>query len=803
MAKFKISSGHSKYVSCNILNENARDYIVQFKNGQIDKVHKNLVYDLDKIDEGVLDSIKSIGRGIKNLFFNVVKKGQKLYFYLKNKLLDIVPPVNIMSSATEIEGLGFIPGSQTKSVAKYYGIDVVEVEEGSDTDDIDDTDEGAWCILTPEQFLKQVTNRGVNESFINEDYAEYDGESDDPEHPFIRRRSKENELEYKTTEEIQDILMDMVHSMTDPNFDATKIRSLCLWGAPGIGKTSIIKSFVQMVREFRPTFDIININAGGLKPFDLTYPIARHVNRTITGPDGEPRDITDTVSEDIVKNWIPTYKPLDESVEVNKEWNIMLDDIANGGHYINGDQTPDLDRFNDLDKWIPGDGGIIFIDEFSRIPQATMEVFMSMLSDRVVGTSNAKIGSKWIIVTAANRKSDMTIVGADNMEGKGYDKAKSDRIQSYNYDMTPEEWLNWATRKEYQVPGTNELIPNVSPVITDFLSIREFQKYYYYAQQANVDDKEFVSTKIASATPRRWTDFSNAIRIFEYSNNFFNDSQAFFDSLDSQIKNTNLKPYEQRQLQRAQRQYQQLLKANEKMLSLRGKLSGRETINNEEDIPHGVWNSYAITFLGEKVASAFMSYLEVLDFKEEDAISVWNTGKPTKHYKFNSNLTPMVAGSKILGRILLYIPDKLVQYKNMIERYIAYYDQNPTGDIDSTDNIMTKTAEKEIFYYVSHVIMFIILFVKSCNSANANSSISKLINNFGLQLSDKIGVNILDSHAHQAPLVNKLMDVLMNSSDLNKQEVLKQLNDYQSGYMTESINLYNKNYRKLKHYHRY
>jgi hypothetical protein len=52
-------------------------------------------------------------------------------------------------------------------------------------------------------------------------------------------------------------------------------------------------------------------------------------------------------------------------------------------------------------------------------------------------------------------------------------------------------------------------------------------------------------------------------------------------------------------------------------------------------------------------------------------------------------------------------------------------------------------------------------------------------------------------------LGNKLMDVILNSSNLNKQEVLKQMKDYQSGYMNESINLYNKNYRKLKHYYRY
>ena len=57
MAKYKLKNSNNT-VNCEILNESAGDYIVRFNNGVIQNVPKDRVSQLDKIDEGVLDTVR-------------------------------------------------------------------------------------------------------------------------------------------------------------------------------------------------------------------------------------------------------------------------------------------------------------------------------------------------------------------------------------------------------------------------------------------------------------------------------------------------------------------------------------------------------------------------------------------------------------------------------------------------------------------------------------------------------------------------------------------------------------------------
>lgn len=159
-------------------------------------------------------------------------------------------------------------------------------------------------------------------------------------------------------------------------------RPLMIWGAPGIGKTSIVKA-VQKAYGGR----LIDVQLTTYAPEDFFLPVT---NRA-AGENPKSRRASRVPQE-----WLPVYHE-SEGEAGNAE--------ANG---------PD------------GKGGVIFLDELSRAPGAIRNICLKLVLDREVD-GGWKLGSKWIILAASNRMED------DETNTESFGTALGNRFQQVNY----------------------------------------------------------------------------------------------------------------------------------------------------------------------------------------------------------------------------------------------------------------------------------------------------------------------------------------------------------------------------------
>lgn len=234
-----------------------------------------------------------------------------------------------------------------------------------------------------------------------------------------------------------------------------------IWGAPGIGKTAIIKAigskygFTQGNRRF------IRVDLASMESTDFTVPYVRH-----EGQSGAE-------AGDAKKKWLPMYDAFALSPEEGNA-------IANG---------PD------------GKGGILFFDEIARADESVQNVVMKLFdSDR--GLNNWKLGDKWLCVAAANRKGDL----GDDATTFKWGVALGDRFPAqYNFVPTFEEWEKWAGQVD---PDTGDV--RVAEDILAFLSYAKDTWFHNFdPDKLGVNGEEYMMM----TSPRSWAAASTQLRI--------------------------------------------------------------------------------------------------------------------------------------------------------------------------------------------------------------------------------------------------------------------------------------------------
>lgn len=220
-------------------------------------------------------------------------------------------------------------------------------------------------------------------------------------------------------------------------------RPLLIWGAPGIGKTSVVKSF-------------------GLK--DMGVPVIEVILSLMEPTDvaGLPGAEKDVKFGDVKRsvNYLPMIWPLDNGdMEVKKE-----------------DGTTET---------IPGKGGIIFLDEINRAHPAVQAAMLKVVLDREIASANYKIPSKWLILAAANRPED-----EPGSMIKPMSFALANRFAQVNFISDPTTWTKWARgRKE----------ADLSDEVIAFIEL--MQEYYYVLPSGLVSGD---SETTMGVTPRAW-----------------------------------------------------------------------------------------------------------------------------------------------------------------------------------------------------------------------------------------------------------------------------------------------------------
>ena len=476
MAKYVLNYTKTgpRAVNCAILDENclSETYTVQFDNGVIRDVEQRRVKNLDHIDEAVLDRLKKFA---KNLIDRVITAGKRVFFDLGGKIARLFPPVNIMATAEEIPALSFYPSSQTAAFAEENGIDAHEIVNDPIEDEyfIKDANEYLMEIKTAyekgdEKKLAKLYAVSESMSILFGNQLNEGIEDQSLEHKDWPNVNSEY-LEKKIAAQYSEALNGAMRS----GKSADVLIPYCIWGAPGIGKTQIIKNLINIFRDGGLDADIIEINAMAMRKDDWSLPGKKAFEVLLKNAQGHEIEYKTERAAELAKGWLPAWDPddVDESRGITEE---MLDDRANGG-----------------DGSGNGLGGFFFIDELSRIEPTVLNTVMTLVQNRKF--NGLRIGSKWIFVAAANRPSDL---------GKYkklffWDEAQTGRFQHVNFVPTFQEWLKWA---EDTNPTTGE--PHILPILVDFL--KENQNVWYNISMRNKRSEDDEAAKTMHPGPRGW-----------------------------------------------------------------------------------------------------------------------------------------------------------------------------------------------------------------------------------------------------------------------------------------------------------
>lgn len=195
-------------------------------------------------------------------------------------------------------------------------------------------------------------------------------------------------------------------------------RPLLIWGAPGIGKTSIVKSFGLENKEV----PVIEVILSLMEPTDVV---------------GLPGILPDEKNPEVKRsvNYLPKIWPIDNG---DKE---IIDE--------NGKRIS-----------VEGKGGIIFLDEINRAHPSVQAAMLKVIFDREIAGANYKIPSKWLIVAAANRQED-----EPGGSIKPMSFALANRFAQVNLISDPSSWVEWARNK------------NLDEDVVSFVEL--MQEYFY------------------------------------------------------------------------------------------------------------------------------------------------------------------------------------------------------------------------------------------------------------------------------------------------------------------------------------
>jgi hypothetical protein len=227
----------------------------------------------------------------------------------------------------------------------------------------------------------------------------------------IAQKTQDPEIEDFTPKELID---ELEYHFRNPESG----RPLLIWGAPGIGKTSIVKSFGLENKEV----PVIEVILSLMEPTDVV---------------GLPGILPDEKNPGIKRsvNYLPKIWPIDNG---DKE---VIDE--NGKKIL-----------------VEGDGGIIFLDEINRAHPSVQAAMLKVIFDREIAGANYKIPSKWLIVAAANRQED-----EPGGSIKPMSFALANRFAQVNLISDPSSWVEWARNK------------NLDEDVVSFVEL--MQEYFY------------------------------------------------------------------------------------------------------------------------------------------------------------------------------------------------------------------------------------------------------------------------------------------------------------------------------------
>ena len=233
-------------------------------------------------------------------------------------------------------------------------------------------------------------------------------------------------------------------------------KPLCVWGAPGIGKTSIPKIMIDEINEEITKsgkgndnkMSVIVKDCSMLQAGDLNMPMpVKSVNlkeaiknnpataklaKELGMSDEDLESLVEEKSSDAPKTWLPVYQPTGDPKK-----DAVLNARANGATNPIYDKEHNIIGFENN-----GGGGILMFDEFLKGDLDTLFGIAQLMIERSL--SGYVLGDKWFCMACSNRPADDTRTA--NAWADAPDSLKS-RLGHINFVPTFSDWAKWAKEK--------------------------------------------------------------------------------------------------------------------------------------------------------------------------------------------------------------------------------------------------------------------------------------------------------------------------------------------------------------------
>ena len=280
-------------------------------------------------------------------------------------------------------------------------------------------------------------------------------------------------------------------------------RPLCIWGAPGIGKTAIVKQVIKDMKHDSTlpiNLNISYIQCANMDKDAIFLPDLKQQKLIYGGEEDADTMVTMNTTTAAAKCWLPVYHPsgdpqMDEWFEEFYASSAHLIPQKEGGRYVKiRDAEGDL-----------YEGGVIFMDEIARMYPETQHTMMAIADGTL---ESSVIARSWAVICASNRIQDDPSQDISTT----FQPAWNRRFNHVCYVPKFEEWLDWAKGKNSNGRG------RIAPELVEFIESGG-EKLWYSAVMYGAYDNLLSSQAFKEkAKAKGKNEFVNWTNIEDYMN---------------------------------------------------------------------------------------------------------------------------------------------------------------------------------------------------------------------------------------------------------------------------------------------
>ena len=320
------------------------------------------------------------------------------------------------------------------------------------------------------------------------------------------------------SDDLREILEDLVENVPAYKGD-NHGGAVFIWGAPGIGKSTIPKAIVKAWNKekgdalHKKALMVVQCGDLTIDGFSLPIPMEKSIEDYLNERPVLKDKVTsqgialDTlekikknmhkVSAEAPKTWLPAFK-----MDATQEEIDVLNDIANGYLEIKN-------KDGKIVKTETTEGGILLFDEFFRANEEVFKIMMQIILNREY--SGYMLGNKWGILCCSNRPED------DEEVRSGFEKTGAvvgTRMLAGAYNFIPsfDEWKKWAVSEG-----------GFDDITLEFLKFDTDPDNGEYTNWHTIRPDEYIQRgKTAWPTPRTWSALMNELNLYKENHGYAN-----------------------------------------------------------------------------------------------------------------------------------------------------------------------------------------------------------------------------------------------------------------------------------------